>query len=152
MKEEYTMRVRSMDETTFRALALEAWDAMPEKYQARIKNVALLIEDEPDEATRKEENLWGEETLLGIYRGVPLTERGSEYGVSGTLPDTITLYRLPILDEARDLTDDHTSEFRKNVKKVVAETIWHEVGHYMGLPEEPINRREDEGTNRFRTD
>ena len=138
-----------MDEATFRALSLEAWEAMPEKYKARIKNVALLIEDEPDEETRKAENLWGEETLLGIYKGIPLTERGSEYGVAGTLPDTITLYRLPILDEARELTDDHTSEFRRNVEKVIRETLWHEVGHYMGLPEEPINKREEEGTNHF---
>jgi predicted Zn-dependent protease with MMP-like domain len=69
--------------------------------------------------------------------------------VGGTLPDTITLYRLPILDEALELTDDHTSEFRSNVRKVLRETLWHEVGHYMGLDEHPLNEREAKGTNRF---
>ncbi len=77
------------------------------------------------------------------------TARGSDYGVGGTLPDTITLFRLPILAEASELTDTETSQFRENVKRVVRETIWHEVGHYFGLEEEPINEREGEGTNRF---
>lgn len=139
-----------MDETTFRTLALEAWDAMPERYKEKVDNVALLVEDEPDEATRKEEGLHGEETLLGIYKGIPRTARGSEYGALGTLPDTITLYRLPILDEAEELTDTDTSHFRENVKKVIRETLWHEVGHYFGFDEEPINRREAEGTNEFK--
>lgn len=138
-----------MDEATFKALVRTAWERMPEKYHALLDNVALLVEDEPDEQTRKEENLWGEETLLGLYKGIPRTARGSDYGVDGTLPDTITLYRLPILDAAQELTDDHTSEFRKNVEKVIEETLWHEVGHYMGLDEDPIARREEEGTNRF---
>jgi predicted Zn-dependent protease with MMP-like domain len=138
-----------MDEREFIALAQAEWDQMPAKFRERIQNVALLIEDEPDEEIRRLENLQEGETLLGIYRGVPLTERGSEYGVGGTLPDTITLYRIPILSEAEELTDDHTSDFRKHVAKVVRETIWHEVGHYMGLDEHPINEREEKGTNRF---
>jgi predicted Zn-dependent protease with MMP-like domain len=138
-----------MDEREFIALAQGEWDAMPEKFAAKVKNIALLVEDEPDEEVRHLENIQGEDTLLGLYRGVPLTERGSEYGVGGTLPDTITLYRLPILDEALELTDDHTSEFRSNVRKVLRETLWHEVGHYMGLDEHPINEREEKGTNRF---
>lgn len=138
-----------MEEEAFKALAEAEWSLMPEKFKERVKNVALLVEDEPDEATRKEEGLEGEETLLGIYRGIPNTARGSEYGVGVTLPDTITLYRLPILDEAEVLTDDHTNDFRKYVAQVVRETLWHEVGHYFGFDEEHINHRESEGTNRF---
>jgi len=138
-----------MDEREFEAIAKAEWDAMPSKFASKVHNLALLIEDEPSEEVRKLEHLEGEETLLGLYRGVPLIERGSEYGIGPTLPDTITLYRLPIIDEALELTDDHTSDFRKNVVKVVRETIWHEVGHYMGLDEQPINEREAEGTNRF---
>jgi len=138
-----------MDETEFKAIALEAWEAVPEKWKAGLKNVALLVEDEPSDVVREAESLAEGETLLGLYQGVPMTVRGEGYGIGGTLPDTITLYRLPILEEALDLTDDHTSEFRNYVKKVVHETVWHEVGHYFGLEENPINHREDEGTNRF---
>lgn len=138
-----------MDEREFSLIAQEEWEQMPERFQSAVTNVALLVEDEPNDEVRKAEGLVGEETLLGIYQGIPLTQRGSDYGVGGILPDTITLYRLPILDEAEELTDTDTSDFPKMVRKVIRETIWHEVGHYFGLEEEPINRREGEGTNRF---
>ncbi len=139
-----------MEEEAFIALVQAEWDAMPEKYKAHVENVALLVEDEPSAELRAEEGLEEGETLLGHYHGIPNTERGSEYGVGATLPDTITLYRLPILDEAQELTDDHTNEFKKNVTKVVRETLWHEIGHYFGFDEEPINKREAEGTNHFK--
>jgi predicted Zn-dependent protease with MMP-like domain len=138
-----------VNEAEFKALAEAVWLEMPEKFKERIRNVALLVEDEPDAIVRREEDLKHGETLLGLYRGVPNTVRGSEYGVGGTLPDTITLYRLPILDEAQELTDTNTNEFPKVVKQVVEDTIWHEVGHYFGFDEEPLQHRENEGTNRF---
>jgi predicted Zn-dependent protease with MMP-like domain len=139
-----------MNEPEFAAIMQSEWDAMPPKYKSRVENVALLVEDEPSEELRALEGLEEGETLLGHYHGIPNTERGSEYGVGATLPDTITLYRLPILDEAQELTDDHTSQFKSNVAKVVRETLWHEIGHYFGFDEEPINHREAEGTNHFR--
>lgn len=138
-----------MNEPEFIAITQSEWDAMPEKYKSHVENVALLVEDEPSEELRALEGLEDGETLLGHYHGIPNTERGSEYGVGVTLPDTITLYRLPILDEAQELTDDHTNQFKSNVAKVVRETLWHEIGHYFGFDEEPINRREAEGTNHF---
>ena len=138
-----------MNEPEFAAIMQSEWDAMPEKYKAHVENVALLVEDEPSEELRALEGLEEGETLLGHYHGIPNTERGSEYGVGATLPDTITLYRLPILDEAQELTDDHSCQFKSNVAKVVRETLWHEIGHYFGFDEEPINHREAEGTNHF---
>jgi len=139
-----------MEEAEFKAIALEAWNAVPEKWKERLVNVALLIEDEPSEFVRKEEGLQEGETLLGLYQGVPLTARGAEYGVGGTMPDTITLYRLPILEEVTELTDDNTNQFRHYVQNVVAETLWHEIGHYFGLDEEPINHREEQGKNYYK--
>ncbi len=138
-----------MTEEEFRAVALNAWDAVPEKWRAGLKNVALLTEDEPSEEVCEREGLLPGETLFGLYQGIPVPERGSDYGVGGTMPDTITLFRIPILEEAMELTDDHTGDFKHNVRKVVQETLWHEIGHYFGLPEEPINRREEEGTNTY---
>ena len=138
-----------MDEAPFRALVESEWQDVPERFARKVENVALLIEDEPSEEVRQQEGLTPGETLLGLYHGVPATERGAMYGVGGTLPDTITLYRLPILAEAQELTDTDTIRLVENVRKVVLETIWHEVGHYFGLEEEPIARREEEGTNSF---
>lgn len=130
-----------MDEHEFRQIVEEEWANVPSPYNERIRNVALLIEDEPSVEVRRAEGLQGEETLLGIYQGIPLTERGEGYGTGGTLPDTITMYRLPTLIEAE--------ESGKEVREVVRDTIWHELGHYFGYDDTHIHQREDEGTNEF---
>ncbi|MEK9177125.1 MAG: metallopeptidase family protein, partial [Patescibacteria group bacterium] len=85
----------------FEAIVAEAFSLVPEKFRSKVKNVALLVEAEPDEATRKAEGLGQGDTLLGLYRGIPRTERGDGYGVGPTMPDTITIYREPIFEEAR---------------------------------------------------
>ncbi len=100
---------------------------VPEKFRNKIKNVVFVIEDEPSEIIRKEEGLAEDETLLGLYHGIPHTERGEDYGVGITLPDTITLYQKPIEEEAR------TSHYKRDVKQIIQETIWHEVAHHFGL-------------------
>jgi predicted Zn-dependent protease with MMP-like domain len=125
----------------FEKLVAEALEKVPEKFAKRLKNVAILVEDAPSNEVRKEEGLEGDETLLGLYRGIPQTERGEYYGVGGTLPDTITLYRSPILATA-------TAE-GKEVAEVVRDTVWHEIAHYFGFDEHSINEREDEGSNRY---
>ena len=139
-----------MDESTFRKIVGEEWTRVPELYTERITNVALLVEDEPSEEVRRLEDLEGEDTLLGIYQGVPLTERGEGYGSGGTLPDTITVYRIPTLLEAEELVARGEGTLEECVRKVVRDTIWHEVGHYFGHNDEHIYRREDEGTNTFK--
>lgn len=120
----------------FEQLVREGFMQLPEKFRAKIKNVAILIEDEPDDEVRKIEGLGNDETLLGYYRGIPHTVRGGEYGVGMTMPDTITLYQLPIEEEAGGDTEA--------IKRVVAETIWHEVAHYFGYDEHGVRRREGE--------
>jgi len=109
---------------------------LPERFRKHIENVAVLLEDEPSQEIREQEGLGPHETLLGLYHGVPFSERGESYGVGGTLPDTITLYRLPILEAAGNEP--------RNVAQVVSETIWHEFGHYFGLDEHEVRRRERE--------
>ena len=137
-----------MEEVPFRALVEREWAEMPARFRERVQNVAVLVEDGPSAEVRAREGLERRETLLGLYHGVPNTARGSEYGIGGTLPDTITLYRLPILDEA---LDSRTENERADdaVRRVIRETVWHEVGHYFGLDEDGVGKREDEGTNRF---
>jgi len=121
----------------FEALVAQEFEkAIPEKFRPHIKNVAFLVEDEPDEEIRKTEGLGRHETLLGLYRGIPTPMRGDFYGMGTTMPDTITLYQLPIEDEAR--------ESGLNVAQVIRETIWHEVAHHFGMNEHEVRRREDE--------
>ena len=109
-------------------------NAIPEKFQRFIKNVAFLVEDEPDAQTRKENALQSHETLLGLYKGVPTTERGDLYGVGATMPDTITLYQRSIEDAA--------IEDQLPVEQIIRETIWHEVCHHFGFDEHQVRVRE----------
>lgn len=137
-----------MDAKTFERLVAEESRKIPARFARRIENVALLIEDEPSAGVLREEGLGSDETLLGLYRGVPANDRGEFY--SGVLPDTITLYRLPLLDEARALLDERRAPtFEEAVRLAIRETLWHEVGHYFGLSEPAVHEREEAGTNRF---
>ncbi len=143
-----------MSPEEFEKLVGATWDAMPARFKARVENVALLIEDEPGEELRKQEDLGPHDTLLGLYRGVPATVRGESYGVGGTIPDTITLFRLPLLQEAARLLKQRAfmlPTLDAALTEAVRETLWHEVGHYFGLSEHEIDEREEEGTNAFDT-
>ncbi len=118
-------------------------NAIPEKFRPLIKNVAFLIEEEPDVATRLEHGLGEHETLLGLYRGVPVPERGDLYGVGPTMPDTITLYFRPLGEEAQDFVVRFGISEEEAMRKAVRETIWHEVAHHFGMDEHAVRYRED---------
>lgn len=123
-----------MKRAEFEKLVAEAFALLPQWVREKISNVALLIESEPSREVRKEEGLEDDETLLGLYRGIPLAARGDFYGVGGTLPDTITLYQVPIEEVA--------AEDRTDVRTVIAETIWHEFAHHFGMNEHEVCERE----------
>lgn len=125
-----------MHRSDFEQLVAEGFVRLPQSVRDKIKNVALLIEDEPSLEIRKREGLGEDETLLGYYQGIPLSARGDHYGVGVTMPDTITLYRLPILEIAE--------EEKKDVRDVVAETIWHEFAHHFGMDEDEVLEREEQ--------
>jgi predicted Zn-dependent protease with MMP-like domain len=124
-----------MTREEFEQLIEEGYAKLPEWVRSKIKNVAVLIEDEPSAEVRKKEGLSDNETLLGYYQGIPLSERGEHYGIGGTMPDTITLYRLPIEDVAQ--------EDSLPVAQVIAETIWHEFAHHFGMDEHEVRFREE---------
>ncbi len=117
-------------------VASEFEHAIPPKFQEHIKNVAFLVEDEPSPEVRVREGLGPQDTLLGYYHGIPTPARGGWYGMGTTMPDTITLYRLPILAEAQ-----HSG---LPVAQVIRETNWHEVAHHFGMDEHEVRKREDE--------
>lgn len=139
-----------MELAPFEDRVFELWESVPDTFRAQIRNVALLVTDEPSGELRAQEGLTEADTLLGLYEGIPLTERGEGYGVGITLPDTITLFRLPILEEAALLVKEgRATDEAAGIRLAVAETLWHEVGHYFGLTDEEIHVREEEGTNTF---
>jgi predicted Zn-dependent protease with MMP-like domain len=119
-------------------------NAIPSQFLHLISNVAFLIEEQPDAETRTEHGLSAKETLLGLYRGIPFTARGEGYGVGGTLPDTITLYRLPLLEETERLVVKRGGTHEQCMRQAIRETIWHEVAHHFGMDERQVRHREDE--------
>lgn len=131
-----------MTEEEFERLIEEGYEKLPAWVREKIRNVAVLVEDEPSDDVRKHEGLGEDETLLGYYQGIPLTERGEHYGVGATMPDTITLYKLPIEQAAE--------EDGLPVAQVIAETIWHEFAHHFGMDEGEVRHREHlrDGTER----
>ena len=137
-----------MQRQEFEKLVAEGFERLPLWVREKIQNVAVLVEDEPSEEDRKREGLTEHETLLGLYKGIPLAVRGEYYGVGMTLPDTITLYQLPIEEAAkaslRDVRPTHREDeaFRAAVRKEVEDTIWHELAHHFGMDEGEVRKRE----------
>lgn len=107
-----------MSRQRFEELVSEALDLIPPAFATAMDNVVVLVEDRhPDEPD-----------LLGLYHGIALTERTSEYG--GVLPDRITVYREAILDICDD-EDDVVDE--------VAITVVHEVAHHFGIDDDKLH-------------
>lgn len=134
-----------MTREAFEKLIEEEFDkAVPEKFHHLIQNVGFLAEDEPSEDTRREQGLRPNETLLGLYRGIPHTARGGYYGMGPTVPDTITLYQLPLEEEAAMYVMTQEMDEESAMRRAIRETIWHEVAHYFGYDEHQVRGREDE--------
>ena len=110
-----------MPRDEFEKLVEKGFERLPQWGREKNKNVALLIEDEPSAEERKAQGLDADETFFGLYKGIPLSERGESYGIGMVMPDTITLYQLPIEEVAE--------EDSMPIEQVVAETIWHENSH-----------------------
>ena len=115
----------------FDALITRAMDELPQEYIKGLKNVVIVIADEPTEEQRQKMKLGTHSLLLGLYEGVPLTQRGS--GWSGMLPDKITLFKNQILA----VTHDEESLFEQ-----IKRTLWHEIAHYYGLDHDRIDELE----------
>ena len=122
-----------MTRDQFAALVQEAIDTIPPRFARHVRNLAIVIEDEPSDALLDELGMDPDETLFGLYQGTPLTERGSSFG--NQLPDLITIFKGPIEDEAEG--DDHL------IIKHIGETLIHELGHYIGMSEDEIMAIED---------
>jgi predicted Zn-dependent protease with MMP-like domain len=130
-----------MRDEEFERLVAEGIDSIPERFLRLLDNVAVVIEDLPNEEQLKEQGIEDPYELLGLYEGIPATERGESYGVGGLpLPDKITVFKLSTLAEA--------GEDARRIREVVRDTVWHEIGHYFGWDDDALYEREDDGTNR----
>jgi predicted Zn-dependent protease with MMP-like domain len=113
---------------TFERLVVEALDSLPPFFQEKMNNVEVLVEDEPDpELLTEMEMDPTEDTLLGLYQGIPLTER---YNYNLVMPDTITLYQKPIEAVAGGNFD--------RIRDEVRHTVIHEIAHHFGIDDDRL--------------
>jgi predicted Zn-dependent protease with MMP-like domain len=112
----------------FERVVAEALDALPKRFADLVENVVVTVEDEPtpEDLESSEDDADAETELLGIYRGVALTERTHD---DPLLPDEIALFRGPI--------NRITSTWQEAVDEV-RETVIHELGHYFGLGDDEM--------------
>lgn len=111
----------------FERVVAEALDSLPARFAAVIKNVVVTVEEEP---SAEDLEVGGDpdddSELLGIYRGVPLTERTHDMPL---LPDEIAVFRGPI---------NRVAASRREAVDEVRETVIHELGHYFGLDDDEL--------------
>ena len=108
----------------FEELVVDALDSVPPELASEVDNVAIVVEEWPTA-----EQLAGRPgTLLGLYEGIPLTERGP-MSYAGVMPDHITVFRGPLCAMSR--TEDELA-------RQVRVTVLHEVGHYFGMDDEHL--------------
>ncbi len=119
-----------MTEEKFEELVNEGIKEIPEIFLEKLSNIDICIEDKPSSSQLAKVKIKKGFSLLGLYEGVPQTNRGDYANV---LPDKITIFKNSIEKNARSEED---------IKETVKETVWHEIAHHFGLNEEEVRRAE----------
>jgi predicted Zn-dependent protease with MMP-like domain len=109
--------MRVMDEQRFGELVGQALDELPEELGARLDNVAIVVEDANEE----------DPELLGLYEGIPQTER---WDYAGVLPDRIAIYRVPLCEMCAD---------ERELVEEVKITVVHELAHHLGIDDRRLH-------------
>lgn len=106
---------------SFEEMVRHAVSSLPDRFLSKMGNVGVVVADRPTYAQRVQNGLGPHETLLGLYQGIPLTERGAYVP---PLPDVITLFQEPIEDSCNSM---------EKLEQQVRTTVAHEVAHYFGF-------------------
>ena len=121
-----------MTRERFEKLVEDALKQIPKRFRREMRNVAVVVEDEPSEDLLDEMEIEPGDTLFGLYQGTPLPERSWAFG--NHLPDRISIYQRPTEEACAD---------EDEIRDCVAETVIHEFGHYFGMSEEQIEEIEE---------
>lgn len=108
----------------FHAVVTEVMEGLPGKVSALLENVAIVVEDEPSAEHQGDAGIDDPDELLGLYQGIPRTERDSGYSL--VAPDRITLFAGPLA---------RACSTREEIREQIRITILHELGHHLGFDE-----------------
>jgi|SRR5215467_4351478 len=115
----------------FDRLVERACVKIPGRFRRRMANIAIIVEAEPSPEQLRASKVPAGSTLLGLYRGRPLTARSVSDGF--VMPDEIVIFQGPHEREACN---------PEHLQKLVDETVWHEVAHYFGMDEARVRSAE----------
>jgi len=115
----------------FDQLVTRAMNELPQEYITQLDNVAIVYADEPTDEQVQRMKLDNNHLLLGLYEGIPQTQRGTGYNL--VLPDKITLFKKHILAAV-----DTKEALLEQIKR----TLWHEIAHHYGLNHDRIDELE----------
>ncbi len=118
-----------MSRRDFERLVAEAIEEIPERIRERLRNVAIVVEDEPTEEQLRECEVPEDESMYAYYDGVALTER---YDGEPMVPDRIILFRTLLLEDF-----GHDPE---ELRREIAATIRHEIAHHFGIDDERLEK------------
>ena len=125
---------RTPDSADIEAIARHTLERLPSPFAESLGDIVLLVEPVADAETARSVGLRHPMDLSGLYQGIPLNERSVEH--SGTLPERITLYSRPILEEWRST--------RVSLDRLVSHILIHEVRHHFGFSDDDMHALEDE--------
>jgi predicted Zn-dependent protease with MMP-like domain len=117
----------NISDEEFEEVVQEAIESIPEGFNRYLQDIAVDIEDMPDEPTCRELRLRDPRSLLGLYRGTPLTKRHVED--SGRFPERIIIYQGNLQRMCRS---------KREMVDQIRRTVLHEVGHHFGLSERQL--------------
>ena len=117
-----------MERRQFEQLVAEALHALPQEFQERLDNIEVVVEDEPTVEQLAENGPESADSLLGLYEGVPLTERSAHYGL--VLPDKISIFKRAIEKACRSDTE---------IKAEIRSVVRHEIAHYFGFDDKHLD-------------
>jgi len=113
--------VSRLRQARFARLVARALDELPAEFREQMRNIEIVVEDEPSP-----EQLRGDGELLGLYEGVPLTDRGA---MEPYLPDRISIFRGPI---------ERISASPRRQADIVRDTVVHEIAHHFGISDKRL--------------
>ncbi len=119
----------------FESLVEEALKMLPRHFQTALDNVEIIVEDMPNDDDLDRAAASEKHTLLGLYTGVPLTERGGWYGMTPVMPDRIQIFQKNI---------ERFCKTKEELRYQVLTTVFHELGHYFGMNEDEIRSAMDD--------
>ena len=118
----------TISDEQFDALVTRAMNELPQEYITNLNNVAITYAEEPTPQQLVKQGVRHGQLLLGLYEGIPLTQRGAGY--TFVLPDKITLFKQPI-----QMVSNSPEALFEQIKR----TLWHEIAHHYGLNHDRIH-------------